>query len=286
MGWKFTDDVDSFAREAAPLLRRDPVANTVPLTVLGHLQDAGPAELAAAAPIVLGWYADTDRASGEARGAVVMTPPFELLLAVVPDDTVESLATALRSADVTVPGVNGTSDLVDRFSEIWLSGTTLRSETRLRMRLYALTSLVPPPHPAPGRARLAVEDDTERAVAWFHAFHDEVGAHEPGVEASVRTRIADRRMWLWDDEEGTPVSLAARQRTAAGVARVGPVYTPPDQRGRGYGAAVTAACTADALSDAEQVVLFTDLANPTSNSIYQQIGFRPVVDRRVVAFVD
>jgi predicted GNAT family acetyltransferase len=89
----------------------------------------------------------------------------------------------------------------------------------------------------------------------------------------------------WEDDAGAPVSLAARTATAAGVARVAPVYTPADQRRRGYGAAVTAACTADALArGASEVVLFTDLANPTANSIYQSIGFRPIGDRRVVRF--
>jgi predicted GNAT family acetyltransferase len=81
-------------------------------------------------------------------------------------------------------------------------------------------------------------------------------------------------------------AIAARNRTAAGVARVAPVYTPPEQRRHGYGTAVTAACTRDALGqDAEHVVLFTDLANPTSNAIYQQIGYRPVRDQQVIHFV-
>jgi predicted GNAT family acetyltransferase len=93
-------------------------------------------------------------------------------------------------------------------------------------------------------------------------------------------------MWLWENEAGVPTSLAARQRTTAGAARIGPVYTPPEHRRHGYGAAVTAACTRDALRSADGVVLFTDLANPVSNSIYQQIGYLPVTDRAVIRFAD
>lgn len=93
-------------------------------------------------------------------------------------------------------------------------------------------------------------------------------------------------MWLWENESGEAVSLAARQKTAAGVARVGPVYTPVQHRRRGFAAGVTAMCTMDALEHADQVVLFTDPANPTSNSIYQKIGYRPITDRKVVRFVD
>jgi predicted GNAT family acetyltransferase len=79
--------------------------------------------------------------------------------------------------------------------------------------------------------------------------------------------------------------MACRHRTAAGVARVGPVFTPPEHRRHGYGAAVTAACTRDALErDADDVVLFTDLDNPTSNAIYQRLGYLPVSDHAVVRF--
>jgi len=105
------------------------------------------------------------------------------------------------------------------------------------------------------------------------------------VESYARASISDRRLLLWDDEAGAPVSLAGRTPPAASVSRLAPVYTPPESRRRGYGAAVTAACTRDALDrGAEHVVLFTDLANPTSNAIYQRIGYRPMSDRRVIRF--
>ena len=117
------------------------------------------------------------------------------------------------------------------------------------------------------------------------AFQVEVGMPAADAEASARERLADDRLWLWEDPAGTPVALAARTLTIGGVARIGPVYTPPEHRRRGYGAAVTAACTADGLArGAERMVLFTDLANPTSNSIYQRIGYRPVSDRRTIHF--
>jgi predicted GNAT family acetyltransferase len=88
-------------------------------------------------------------------------------------------------------------------------------------------------------------------------------------------------------DAGEPVALAARTATAAGVARIAPVYTPSEHRRRGYGAAITAACTADALArDAEHVVLFADVENPTTNAIYRQIGFRPIADSCTVHFHD
>jgi predicted GNAT family acetyltransferase len=78
--------------------------------------------------------------------------------------------------------------------------------------------------------------------------------------------------------------MAARHPVTFGVARIGPVYTPPALRGRGYGSAATAAATRDVLEEAAVPVLYTDLANPTSNKIYQQLGYYPVEDRAHVRF--
>jgi predicted GNAT family acetyltransferase len=225
-------------------------------------------------PMLFGWYDD-----GEVRGAVSLTPPFELLLAVVPDDTIDALVAALR--DTELRGVNGDLATAERFVAAWKPD---RAEVAFEMRLYRLGELQSPASP-PGRARAANGGDVALAARWLAAFEDDAGVMRTNVEAAARERIDDGRLWLWENDAGTPVSLAARTATAAGVARIAPVYTPAEQRRRGYGAAVTAACTADALAcDADEVVLFTDLANPTSNSIYQSIGFRPIADRRVVRF--
>lgn len=100
----------------------------------------------------------------------------------------------------------------------------------------------------------------------------------------VDDRLGFGGLALWE-HAGTPVSLAGRTRPAAGLARVGPVYTPPELRGRGFGGAVTAAVTQAALDGgAEGVMLFTDLANPTSNTLYQRLGFHPVTDWVVLKF--
>ncbi len=83
------------------------------------------------------------------------------------------------------------------------------------------------------------------------------------------------------------MSLAGRNVLVAGMSRIGPVYTPPAARRQGYAAGATHACSQDALDQgAEQVVLFTDLANPTSNGIYQQLGYRHLDDRLVLRLID
>lgn len=92
-------------------------------------------------------------------------------------------------------------------------------------------------------------------------------------------RIAYGGVTLWETPEGTPVSMAGNTRRVAGQVRVAPVYTPAHQRGRGYAGAVTAAVSRAALAaGADEVLLFTDVGNPTSNALYQRLGYRPVRD--------
>ncbi len=92
------------------------------------------------------------------------------------------------------------------------------------------------------------------------------------------SRIEQGRVWFWEDVDGHRVHLTAANPPAFGVARIGPVYTPKEQRGRGYASAAVAAVSQLLLDDGAQVCLFTDQANPTSNKIYEALGYRPVVD--------
>jgi len=165
------------------------------------------------------------------------------------------------------------------------SDRSVRFDATLTVRLAILVRDSCPMREWWVRRRLAVAADAHTAMNWFTRFQVEAGAHLSDVEPIVRDRIENQLLWLWEDDAGHPVSMAGRNRTAAGAARIGPVYTPPEHRRRGYGAAITGACTGDALSrDAHDVVLFTDLANPTSNAIYQQIGYRPLRDHLIIEF--
>ena len=278
MPWRLTSDVEDYAERTADLLTGDPAAHTVPLTVLETVRRGHRWSEEA---MLFGWFED----GGEVRGAVFRTPPFELLLAVVPEEATAELVAALRAADADVPGVNGDVEGVDRFVEAWTAATGQRGTTTLALDLYELGTLQHPEPPPAGRGRAAEAPDLDVAVRFYTAFQEEAPTPSTDVVPLVRERMDDRRLWLWDDAAGLPVSLAARTPAVAGVARIAPVYTPPEHRRRGYATAVTAACTADALArDAERVVLYTDVADPSANAMYQRVGFRPIGGRRVVTF--
>ena len=154
-------------------------------------------------------------------------------------------------------------------------------------RLHVLTRLVEPRVVPDGRARVAVMSDAPLATAWFRAFHadaaEQAGRLEPqGAEtfedSEIEARVAEGRIWLWEDMLGRPVSLVGFNAPALGVSRVGPVYTPGPDRGRGYASVLTAHVSRLLRDAGNRVCLFTDQANPTSNKIYAAIGYEPVVD--------
>ncbi len=282
MGWRFTEDVEEYARAAGPLLAESPAEHTVSLTVVENARARSGAVPEQGEPEVFGWWTD---ASGVVSGAVSHTPPYELLLGVVPDEAMRPLAGELLSWERRPTGVNGATPLAIEFASVWSALAGERAVLGFAMRLYRLGELVPPDPAPPGRARPATVDDTDLLVAWMHGFGEDAAAQVHDVPNAVADRLSYGGLTLWEDEEGSPVSLAGRTRPAAGVVRIGPVYTPRARRRHGWGAAVTAAASRAALDEGgREVVLFTDLANPTSNELYQRLGYRPVADRAVLAF--
>ncbi|WP_214412376.1 GNAT family N-acetyltransferase [Sphaerisporangium fuscum] len=277
MPWTFSERIAEFPDAAEAWLRRDPVRNTVPLTVLARVRGGLWGDGA-----VFGWLTD----GGEVRGAVVHTPPYALLLADIPQDSVASLAEGLRERDLA--GVSGPKDQVEAFA----SAAGREQAGRTSMRLYRLRTLLAAS--STGAARAADGDDVELVTGWMAAFSEEAepGFRRAGGREAVREDPRPRvehgvrqgEVVLWEDG-GRRVATAAFSRPILGMSRISSVYTPPKFRERGYGSAVTHAATRAAQdAGADVVVLFTNLANPTSNAIYQALGYRPVGDYTAVNF--
>ena len=280
MSWRITNDLEEYLAEAGDFLRSDPAGNTVPLSVAETLRAQGTDAYGSAAP-EFGWWRTCD---GDVGGVFLHTRPYPPLLSAMPAHAAQELAEILAAGKISLLGVDAEQNVAQAFARAWERRTGAVSEVRMRQRLYRLERLEAP-HPLPeGTPRVAAGSDRGLVLAWFEAFHEE--ASSPGGVNStlVEDKISYGGVTLWE-VEGVPVSLAGRTRVVADMARVAPVYTPPAHRRGGYGAAVTAHVTQSALdAGAREVVLFTDLANPTSNSIYQRLGYRPVSDQLMLAF--
>jgi GNAT superfamily N-acetyltransferase len=262
------DDVTAFYERVEPFLLEREAQHSVQLGFRSTLE-RDPHAFGPDDPLLLAVVDD-----GAVVGAAAQTPPHPLLLSEMSLEAVEALVDGLRGHDL--PGVVGPVASGGAFVERW----PRQARIGVEQRIYRADAVVGTARVA-GAARPSRETDHELTVAWVEAFTAEA---MPG--ADVRSGESFLRRWLeagsamrfWEDA-GEPVSFLVYGSPTANGMRIGPVYTPPERRGRGYATALTAAATQEILDAGKSFAsLVTDLANPTSNSIYQRVGYRPVAD--------
>lgn len=263
--------VADFRSAALPVYRADPVTATVELMVLcGRLVERNPA------PLLV-----TARRAGQVVGAAFQTLYSPLLCSGLPEQAIASVVAEIAPVRPDLNGVSGPHHIARNFAATWQTVTGASGTVRMRQRLHRLTGLYPPAAVA-GAARKAEGTDEALIDDWLNRFRAEALGFVVDTAAdprSVRTAKEPPDEFLLWTVAGKPVSLAGVRSPTLGVSRIGPVYTPPEMRGNGYGSAATAAAAAWALEvGAAQVVLFTDPDNPVSNAVYRRIGFQPVSD--------
>ena len=220
---------------------------------------------------------------GATVGVVVRTPPFGPVLSQLEElGVVDVIADDLARVTDDLAGVLGPREAAARFADRWSALTGAVARRIIEERIYSSESATRPTR-VEGASRTFAPSDRELVLSWLDAFAgealpDEAPRHDSAGWLERRLADPEGDVLLWESR-GAAVSLAASGQATPNGLRVGPVYTPPEHRRRGYGAAVTAAVTARALARGRRFCfLFTDLANPTSNAIYQRIGYRPVCD--------
>ena len=285
---EFYDAPAAFLAAAGDHLAREPVVSTVVATEADHAARDDAAGVEQTLPYR--WWVTARDGTGTVTGAGMRTAPFApyaLFLLPMPDEDAVALARGLHERGEPVSGVNGALQAAQVCAEELARLTGRTVNVAQHTRLHRLDTLVPP-RPAPGSLRPAGPDDVELSLAWFEAFArdaDEQAGRPLGsmhevaeTEATMRRRIEGERIWLWTDDAGTSVHLTGVNPPAFGAARIGPVYTPREHRGRGYAGAAVAALSQRLLDDGTVPCLYTDQANPTSNALYAALGYRPVVD--------
>lgn len=211
------------------------------------------------------------------------TPPYPIHLPVGDKDAAVVLADHVHASGRRPTQVGGHLASVVAFAERWSELTGLRAEVRQRLGLYDLPVEPALPWPVHGHERLATMDDVRIVDDWSLAFYREAVGQEPPPGVTNHQPLSDGRLMFWCDPE--PVAMAAATTSHGGVVRIGSVYTPPENRGHGYGSAATVAISRNRRAHGMACMLYTDLANPTSNGIYQAIGYRHLGDTADLAFV-
>ncbi|MER6110193.1 GNAT family N-acetyltransferase [Streptomyces hirsutus] len=274
--WHLTEDVDDFLTRAGDFLRSRPGSHVMQLTWAERVRARGADAFGTEAPV----FGVLERA-GEVGATFYRLPPRALGLSPLTPEEADSLAAHLAALGHSLSRVNADHGTATVFAEAWQRHTGATPELRdTRLRLYRLGTLTPPePLPA-GRGRVLGEQDLDQVMFWCGEFAKAVGENVSiSDDTWAGTRFADKRYTLWETPDGTPVSIAGMNPLIGGQIQVDIVYTPAHLRGHGYAGAVTAEVSRAALAaGAREVVLFADLSNPTSNALYQRLGYRTLTD--------
>ena len=220
---------------------------------------------------------------GEIVATAIRTPPHKLLLSKVSNlDALTLITKDLRREPL--PGVMGLVPEVETFVRVWQQLTGQSSRLLKAMKIHQLTALKPI-ETANGHLRLAMEHDRDLLSKWLPAFDAEIGfGVSENIDRLVSHRLKEGHTYFWEDD--TAVSLAAGRKFTDTASRIGSVYTPPADRRKGYATACVAALSQKLLDEeCDRCFLLTDIANPTSNHIYRQIGYVPVCDWHEYSFI-
>jgi GNAT superfamily N-acetyltransferase len=214
---------------------------------------------------------------GEVVGAALQTPPWPIQISDATADAARALGRAFAALPDAVIGACGPDDAPRPFAESYAAARGVAFTLGEAMGTFELTEVNAVPV-APGRRIVAGPAHAATLQAWLAGFHAEAVPHEPPVRPDTGQRaVASGRAHLWLDASDAPVAYAFNNRDVEGWASIGPVYTPPEERGRGYATSLVAAVSRLLLDQGRPgCTLYTDLANPTSNAIYERIGYRRV----------
>jgi ribosomal protein S18 acetylase RimI-like enzyme len=219
------------------------------------------------------WVAeDGDQAVG-----VVLQSPLSYPATITPMEpsVVAAMVDAIAQAGVHLPGVTGDAATAASFAGQWTEHSKSAATPFMGMRLYELLEMGEPPG-VQGKVRRAEPKDRRLMIEWTQAFQVEVGEPTDDTEVRVDRGLAAGQLWMWED--GEAVSMAVARDPVEGVVRLSGVYTPTSRRKRGYAEACVHALSKYFRGLGNRCILYTDLANPTSNSVYRRIGYRAVAE--------
>jgi uncharacterized protein len=215
------------------------------------------------------------RDGGEVVGVVFQSPlDFAAGVTQMGPEVIAAVVAAIADGCVVLPGVLGEAATAARFAGQWTERCKCAAFPVHGQRIYEISEVRQRPTVA-GRARVATATDRPLLLDWMRGFNADTGTPDSAVSL-VDQRLPAGQFWLWED--GEPAAVAAHTDALAGVARVQAVYTPPEKRSRGYAGALVADLSDRMLHSGHRCILYADLSNPTSNSVYRRIGYRAAAE--------
>ncbi len=272
-------DLKDFSDKTEKFLNGDKLIHSFILGIMRRFLEIGKA------PQLLVRLVDSDQSLVAA--GIQTSLSQALIISNYSEKQASTLAELIAKQGIDLPGVNGPKSAVEAFTKRWVEIHNKKSKLCANLRLFSLQK-VKPPLPPKGFPRPAAAEDRNLIFHWLRAFRDEAVPHDPkpsdeDLFKSVDAGISQTQFFVWE-LEGQAISLVGSRRETANEKWIAPVYTPHNFRGLGYGTALTAYVSQRIVESGKIGMLFTDLANPTSNSIYQKIGYEPISDFLHLAF--
>ena len=262
----FSEDPAFVLRRAGPFLCSQPVLHNLILSILhARVAQGDPGRY---------WMAIQ---RDDIVGIVVQSPlTFPATLTPMERPVATAMADAIAEADVALPGVSGEAATAATFAGQWSERTKSAATPFQGNRLYELLETGEVPY-VEGKLRQAAPQERSLMILWSRAFQHEIGEPADDIELRVDRGLAAGQLWLWDRREEA-VSMAIGREPVQGVVRLAGVYTPGEKRKHGYAAACVQALSKKLRDAGHRCILYTDLGNPTSNSIYRRIGYRALAE--------
>ena len=265
-----------FYSKVEPFLLQNEIENNLPLGIIGSSQNREVVDT----EILLTMEID-DKLS------LVMYQDFGNMMVIGEDRDLEYAVDYIINHKLPARGVIGNSDLAESFSKIWSERSGKEIELQFNQRVYSLEKVNEVPL-SNGIFRLAEEKDKDILAEWILQFLNEALNESKmdidGAKERVQKFIDTKKIYVWDDNG--IVTTAFKTRPTKNCMVISGVYTPKDLRGKGYATSCVAMVSKEILKEKKFAALYTDLANPTSNSIYMNIGYKPVSDSKMIKFCD
>jgi len=278
-------NVNAFHTDVSNLLMRHEAQNVIPL---GNIIIGVEGKDKEGWRDPANWYMATVSDETGIKLVAIMTPPHNITLYATDNqnnpEALRCLCNNMAQNNISTPGVMAEKSLAELFAQLYATSY----KVTMAQRIYELTEVNPQIPTAP--LRLATERDLAFVPYWDAGFFSStVDGQAKPIEISenleqYRYHIRTGRLYIMEDK-GIPVTMAKISRDLENVCVIGYVYTPPYFRKKGYATACVAAVSQIGLDRGfKKCVLYTDLANPTSNSIYQKIGYKPICDSVMIGF--
>ncbi|PLT30674.1 GNAT family N-acetyltransferase [Peribacillus deserti] len=283
MEFKVYRDINEFFDKTKPFYLADEAVHNLPYGILNRMIQ-GVSQNGDELPFMA-----LIESEGEVILSFLQTPPHNMIISSnksIDPELLHFAAGELISEGVSLPGVIGSKELAESFAAVWGERTGSRQQIEMNQRIYKLEKVNSIPKPI-GRFAPAEHSHIPLILVWAKEFCKETGVlyEEARMQTSVRESFAAKSTFVWLDTDGHPVTMAKAGRKIENGTVVTLVYTPLELRGKGYASACVGELSREILKTSQFCCLYTDLANPVSNSIYMKIGYEPICDSIALKFL-